>query len=433
MKSILSATVFVLLTIASFSQARLVFNGTIGMAMSPGTSANPIYIVLDNPNADAIVDAGAVGGPAIRSESEFSIVKWNIGNSPSGVYNVPFINPTTGRYVAPSVAISGAGDAAGFINFSTYHTNPDNGTVPTGVLHLAHLPGGPESTSNTTVDRFWIIDPVYTSKPSLSSLAINFDPAELDGIPTSPSFDIVLQRYNNTAYAGAGAWLDFLPAVQNIPVASGPLTFIQVGPITGANFFRSWAISNGSTPLPITLTRFYANCQGNDRVELTWVTASEINNDFFTMERSEDGIIWEAFDVIQGAGNSSSQLTYKSTDYNPFSGITYYRLTQTDFDGMSETFDPIVSDCDGVGFEIIAATSLEASPILDLVVSAGGNENFDIELYDMSGKQVLRKNTVPFVAGMNYISLDKGDLGKGIYIISMTSESQQMTRKVLLD
>jgi hypothetical protein len=71
--------------------------------------------------------------------------------------------------------------------------------------------------------------------------------------------------------------------------------------------------------------------------------------------------------------------------------------------------------------------------MLDLVVSSGSNESFDIELYDMSGKQVMRKSTIALVSGLNYFSLDKGDLGKGIYIINMTSATQQMTRKVLLD
>jgi hypothetical protein len=65
-------------------------SGTIGIAMEGGTSVDPIYLVIDNPNADAITDAGAPGGPAIHSESEFNIVKWNIG-AETGVYNIPFV------------------------------------------------------------------------------------------------------------------------------------------------------------------------------------------------------------------------------------------------------------------------------------------------------------------------------------------------------
>ena len=240
--------------------------------------------------------------------------------------------------------------------------------------------------------------------------------------------DLVLQRYNPDAYTGNGAWLDYLPPSQTV-IGNAIFT----GAIPSAEFYRSWAISSSSSPLPIALIRFIAICIGNDQVELSWATASEINNDYFTLERSEDGIIWEAFDVVPGAGNSSTQLNYKVIDNNPFSGLTYYRLTQTDFDGTSETFDPEVSDCDGVGFEIVAANSLEASPILNLVVSAGSDERFDIVLHDMSGKQVLYQGNVMLYAGLNYLNIDKGDLGKGIYIISMVSETQVMTRRVLLD
>jgi hypothetical protein len=260
-------------------------------------------------------------------------------------------------------------------------------------------------------------------------LAINFDADELDLIDAN---SMVLQRYNPSAYSGNGAWADFIPAVDDI--SNGPtLFFIQTGAIPSSEFYRSWAISSSTSPLPISLIRFNAICIGNDQVELSWSTASEINNDYFTVERSEDGIIWEAFDVVPGAGNSSTQLNYKVIDNNPFSGLTYYRLTQTDFDGTSETFDPEVSDCDGVGFEIVAANSLEASPILNLVVSAGSDERFDIVLHDMSGKQVLYQGNVMLYAGLNYLNIDKGDLGKGIYIISMVSETQVMTRRVLLD
>jgi len=95
-------------------------------------------------------------------------------------------------------------------------------------------------------------------------------------------------------------------------------------------------IPSGTTcfsPLPIELVDFKANMKG-DKVALYWSTASEINNDFFTIERSVNAWDWEKVTTIEGAGNSSSLLYYSAIDHEPYSGISYYRLKQTDFDGQ---------------------------------------------------------------------------------------------------
>jgi hypothetical protein len=71
-------------------------------------------------------------------------------------------------------------------------------------------------------------------------------------------------------------------------------------------------------------------------VFLEWVTKSERNNDYFSIERSEDGKIFETIKQINGAGNSTKKLHYDFTDYSPLRGTNYYRLKQTDYDGKSE-------------------------------------------------------------------------------------------------
>lgn len=85
--------------------------------------------------------------------------------------------------------------------------------------------------------------------------------------------------------------------------------------------------------LPVELLSFDAIYQSNE-VLLNWATASEINNDYFTVERSIDGRSWEALTTIDGAGNSSSLVTYTATDQSPRTGVSYYRLSQTDYEGQ---------------------------------------------------------------------------------------------------
>jgi|GEM_PF-4643823 len=84
--------------------------------------------------------------------------------------------------------------------------------------------------------------------------------------------------------------------------------------------------------LPVTLVYFRV-AYVNSAVNLNWATAAEKDNDYFTIERSTDGITFTEFTRIKGAGNSTGLLTYQHTDANPMDGLSYYRLKQTDLDG----------------------------------------------------------------------------------------------------
>ena len=85
--------------------------------------------------------------------------------------------------------------------------------------------------------------------------------------------------------------------------------------------------------LPIELTYFDVEKTPENEVLLKWETASETNNDFFTIERSIDGTTWNAIARVEGKGNSTVPVSYTSLDNEPFKGTSYYRLKQTDFDG----------------------------------------------------------------------------------------------------
>jgi len=103
------------------------------------------------------------------------------------------------------------------------------------------------------------------------------------------------------------------------------VVFTSFSPITFGSL-------TGPNPLPIDLVSF--NAEKNDNhVDLSWVTESEVNNDYFTIERSANGFNWEELKKTKGAGNSNTLLEYKDIDLSPLSGISYYRLKQTDFDG----------------------------------------------------------------------------------------------------
>jgi len=110
--------------------------------------------------------------------------------------------------------------------------------------------------------------------------------------------------------------------------------------------------------LPIELIAFEARKFGNE-VLLSWKTAVEINNDFFIVERSMDGRSFEEVLRKSGAGNSLIEMSYSGMDEKPRSGHNYYRLTQVDFNGRSETFDDMIRV---VKFQTISSKTVKVYP-----------------------------------------------------------------------
>jgi hypothetical protein len=109
----------------------------------------------------------------------------------------------------------------------------------------------------------------------------------------------------------------------------------------GRKNFISTVINVTPGSLPVTLVSFDAEVVNKNSVLLKWETAAEVNNHFFTIERSADGQQFSTLRFERGAGNSTSPHSYSYTDAYPIMGTSYYRLKQTDFDGKSETFRTI--------------------------------------------------------------------------------------------
>tara|TARA_B110000240_G_scaffold117712_1_gene131788 strand:+ start:611 stop:2527 length:1917 start_codon:yes stop_codon:yes gene_type:complete len=93
-----------------------------------------------------------------------------------------------------------------------------------------------------------------------------------------------------------------------------------------------------SAYLPIELLSFTANVE-DGHVRINWVTTTEINNDYFNVEHSVDGINFTSISTIKGAGNSKLTLNYSDEHYTSLEGVSYYRLKQTDYDGRASYSD----------------------------------------------------------------------------------------------
>ena len=135
---------------------------------------------------------------------------------------------------------------------------------------------------------------------------------------------------------------------------------------------------------PIDLISFESEVNP-EYIELTWVTATELNNDFFTLERSSDLYAWEIVGYVQGAGTTSEIQHYSYRDHSPREGISYYRLKQTDFDGQFEYFGPLsviyMPGADGLDFRVARHPD-------QWTIFVPGEGAYHIELYDLTGRKI---------------------------------------------
>lgn len=131
-----------------------------------------------------------------------------------------------------------------------------------------------------------------------------------------------------------------------ISVTNGNPVYIMLDGVNGTDCDISVTINPVLAPnpnacaacsivLPIELLSFDGD-KRNDEIMLNWSTATEVNNDFYTIEKSTDGTIFKTIGVVSGAGNSNNVINYQYADYNMFEGTNYYRLRQTDYDGKSK-------------------------------------------------------------------------------------------------
>lgn len=433
--------------------ARIIFNSAattvnqhpfVVFNPEPDPVANPgAYLVIDNPNANAITLVGAVTSnvPIIKSETEQNKIRWAIGAS-TGTYVIPFASGTTAAGVAMPLTVqkTSAGAGAGSIIFSTYNTLGKVGAAaavnlgwnnelyrPSDVTHVNDYLTGLTNNSAQAIDRFWIIDAgevpyAYTTRPDVN-ITFKFDPAEAQanaGNVFDPNL-LMAQRFNSTL----NKWFDIL---QMGTTGTGEVA--GAAPPTPADFFRSWTLASSYMPLPITLVSWEGRCEGRT-ISLEWTTASELNNAYFTIEKSRDAGTWSAIGTVPGAGNSSSMISYSFTDDNAADGLAYYRLRQTDFNGTTEVSATIAVGC-GVEHGTSIVNAWDDGEYLNLVVSSTQDGVYDLTLTDAQGKVMTVQAAQVINTGATTLQVDKRGIATGIYMVQLLNNTHMLSRRVHL-
>ena len=184
----------------------------------------------------------------------------------------------------------------------------------------------------------------------------------------------------------------------------------------------------GVTALPVELLNFTAVASAK-HVELKWITASELNNDYFTIERSADAKEFEPVLVQKGSGSSKALLHYTDSDAEPLNGLSYYRLKQTDFDGKY-TYSSIVA----VQFSNEQQLTVYPNPAehgVTIRFFSPLENKCAWSLYDATGKLVRSATDILVFQDMNTLYIDLSNLDKGVYFISLSGQSLLFKNKIL--
>ncbi len=429
-------------------------SGNILFSVASGYSlAHEFWRLIFNCDFSTLVVAGAfVNGPPITS--------YNIGfiNTNTGVvtHNVnPYtdmrslISAPNGRYYTLD-AVNIAGTPIQLYSFSSALAFTFSvATVPIGIY------GGPAYSNSTYLNRagynglaadanfIFTTNGLTVYRRSLST------GAQVGGSLTVPS-GITDQNSGIAVDACGNVYI----GSQNVVYKYDPTLTTQLGSAATPGAVYDVIIGNGGeiltcgdgfiaslggfsacapvcplAPLPIEIISFESHCTGNNIVRLDWSTATETNNDYFTIERSADCNLWETIGTVDGAGNSTSTLNYEFID-DEVSGIKYkvssiyYRIKQTDYASKFEYFTPIAA-------EICADFSIFPNPAdneFSIRVFSETDDEIVIEVYDVIGKLILSKSA-SVTKGNNMLSLDISSITSQIYILNLKTKTHRVHQK----
>lgn len=352
------------------------------------TLKNNAVLIINQPSSNGIV---ATSNGGIVSEGDLNRVIWKINNN-TGTYTIPFWQTSRIDLV---YQITTAGSSPGSLIASTRGTSADNLPLPTVAPAVDDLNINGANGSYYVVDRYWILRKEGWSTNPGATLSFKYQDNEIASPNTISEANLSAQLWGQDPYAPPGtySWVPdafdifqgFSTALGTADPANNRVTNV-VPPAGYQGGFYTWILVDKAHPLPVTLLYFKVYCVGK-YVALKWETASEINCEYYLVERSSDGIYWEPVAYIQGAGNSNEVSTYSWVDNFDSKGkALYYRLTQFDYDGEYEVLGTQSILCNAADDDhwITINTDIFNNILINFTATEG--EPYEIKVFNLLGE-----------------------------------------------
>ena len=341
---------------------------------------------------------------------------------------------------------------------STFVRGPMINTVATTLAVTKYFPVGKDNVSHyaeLNITHAAATSTKYTCEyinSSASALGWSL-PGTIERVSNIGNWNINKGAGANVASASVNLYfLDTYDGITNPPflkVAKGdPNSWIDIGgtiitdgggfPIgitSTVNFttFSRFSLANGlggTNPLPINLLSLTATCNSRN-VLIKWVTASETNNNYFTIEKSYDGNVFIPISTVDGAGTTTQTTLYSLTDENAFDkgNILYYRLKQTDYDGKSSTSEVVAVQCSQNVIDYFRVGTSAS----EIIVYFSGNEgtNYNISLFDNLGR-IVSNNVLNLTAPNIEFPINISSFPQGTYNLVVSSDSYIKSKQIII-
>ena len=322
----------------------------------------------------------------------------------------------TGSYVFP------VGDAGGYRGITL---DPAASSTFTTVQHVAEtppgdLPGDLPAFESSLNNRYWDVERTGSGNVTVT---LQMNTAE-DGLSATDLSSLSMVRNNG------GTWevFDVNANSANNPGAA-TLTAITSG------FSEVTVVSSDvdENPLPVELVHFGAEVVENT-VSLSWTTASELNNDYFEVMHSNDGLTFEAIGTVQGSGTINEIREYLFSHRQPLLGYNYYQLKQIDFDG-TETLHRVIrvfNDFHRATIEISVYPNPSNGENLKLFLETGDDHTpVEVSIVGLNGQEYFRRSISASLTIDDELSNDL-NLSPGIYFVKVQQGDQLTEQKLVI-
>ena len=349
------------------------FNSATGSTLSDLSTPSENGTNVNMENADWVTSYAPIGNSTARSQTDLRGL-WQAGLTLNSLESDGFWMNVGTTLTETNYAVYG-------------HDNAGSAIVTTD------LPVG----SVERYEQTWYVDEFGTVTPN-----ITFDLSTIHGAAITG----LLSAYRLLYRAGTtGTFTDLGPATSI--ANTDQITF------SGVALADGYYTIGRTTALPIELISFDANLIDNKHVKIEWTTVTETNNDYFIVERSQNGADWQGIEKIDGKGNSTKELYYTSFDYSPFVGKSYYRLKQIDFNGKN-SYSSIRSINMGYSKEYI---QIYPNPTSKLITITGNAiEPEQIKIYNTLGQNVT-ESTKTIDNNETKMIVDLSSLETGFYYV----------------
>ena len=273
-------------------------------------------------------------------------------------------------------------------------------------------------TANYSVARYYLIPGITEIDGADVNIEMTYWESELGAMhPNEAS----LVQYQSVTQASSNRWTPLTSTVNTTsnlltPGANPYSTYIYSN-IATTTFLGKFTLGSTDSPLPIELLSFDAVKHDASSVFVDWQTASEIGNDYFTVQRSKNIEDWENIMIVPASANTNTLSYYNIFDYQPYLGTSYYRLKQTDFNGMYS-----YSDIKEVNFGETNQISIHPNPTQG-IVNITGDDIISVEILDMNGRLIKKTKNINII--------DLSEEANGVYHIRLLTKQESILKKVV--